>query len=103
MHLGLYLNVEGPEVPDVHYDELEEPDLRYLLTYMYISLHRAHSEGQDEAVIEVLTEWFDEAFTALAEASEEFREGMLTGATFVPGGPKARPKYFEIARKASES
>ena len=103
MHLGLYLNEEGPKVPDAHYDELEEQDLRNLLTYLYIALHRAHSEGLGEAVVEVLTEWYDEAFTALVEASEEFREATIQGATFPPGGAKFRPKYLEIARKASES
>lgn len=103
MHLDLSLNIGGPEIPDVHFEDLEEQDLRNLMAYLHGALSRAIQEGLDEAVIEVLTEWYDKVFIALAEASETFRERVLGGFVFPPGGPSVRQKYVALAREASES
>ena len=103
MHLDLYLNAGGPEVPDIHFDEMEEQDLRNVMAYLHAALTKALIYGLDEAMTEVLTEWYDEVFCALAEVSERFRENVLGGFVFPPGGTKARRKYVELVKKASES
>ncbi len=103
MHLDLYLNAGGPEVPDVHFDEMGEQDLRNVMAYLHAALTKGLVYGLDEAMLGVLTEWYDEVFYALAEVSEHFRENMLGGFVFPPGGTKVRRKYVELAKKASES
>ena len=99
----MYLAMPGPDVPDIHFEEMEEQDLRNLMAYLHISLNNALQQGVDEAVTDVIREWYDEVFTALAEVSGRFRENVLNGFVFPPGGPQARSKYVAIAREASES
>ena len=103
MHVDMYLNAPGPEVPDVHYDEMGEQDLRNLMAYLHASLNTALQHGVDESVTDVIREWYDEVFTALAGISEHFRESVFNGFVFPPGGPGVRSKYVAIAREASES
>ena len=103
MHVDMYLNAPGPKVPDVHLDEMGEQDLRNLMAYLHASLNAALQQGIDESVTDVIREWYDEVFTALAGVSERFRENVLNGFVFPPGGPGVRSKYVAIAREASES
>jgi len=103
MHLDLSLNAGGPEVPDVHFDEMSEQDLRNIMAYLHSGLNHAIQQGLDEAVIDILREWYDESFVALAEVSEGFREKVLGGFVFPPGGPPVRARYVELVKKASES
>ena len=103
MHLDLYLNAGGPRVPDTHYEEMGEQDLRNAMTYLYAALQGGLQEGLDEAVLDTLREWYDEVFTVLTECSESFRDRVLGGDVFPPGGPSVRPKYVAIAKEASES
>ena len=103
MHVDMYLNAPGPEVPDVHFDEMEEQDLRNVMAYLHASLSAALQHGMDESVTDVIREWYDEVFTALAGVSRHFRESVLGGFVFPPGGSLVRSKYVAIAREASES
>ena len=97
------MNEPGPTVPDVHYDEMSEQDLRNLNAYLHATLTHAlrHNLGDDVAA--VLTEWYDDVFKALVAVSERFRERVLDGSVFPPGGPSVRSKYFAFAKEASES
>ena len=103
MHLDLYLNSSGPRVPDVHFDEMQEQDLRNAMTYLYWALNKGLRDGLDDSVLEILREWYDEAFVALVELSEAFRDNVLQGFVMPPGGPGVRPKYVALAKEASES
>ena len=103
MHLDLYLSSGGPRVPDIHYEEMEEQDLRNAMAYLYAALQGGLQQGLDEAVVDVLREWYDEAFVALAGCSESFRKRVLGGDVFPPGGPAVRPKYIALVKEASES
>ena len=103
MHLDMYLATPGPDVPDIHVDEMEERDLRKLMAYLFMALRNGIDEGLDEAVLEFVREWYDETFAALVEASERFRERVLDGSVQFPGGPSWRPKYLALAKEASES
>jgi len=103
MHLDMYLSAGGPSVPDIHLDEMNEQDLRNVMAYMHAALTRGLEHGLDEAMLGVLTEWYDEVFCALVATSERFRENMLKGFVFPPGGVAARKKYVDLAKEASES
>ncbi len=69
----------GPILPDCHWEEMQEQDLRNAFTYLYRSVRQAHEEGASDEVMEVLVNEYDEVFTALAEASDRFRAKVLTG------------------------
>jgi len=103
LQVNEYLNKVGPAVPDVHFEEMEEQDLRNAMAYIYGALRGAIRDGLDEAAIDVIREWYDEVFVALAESSERFRSNVLNGFVLPPGGQPERKKYRELARKASES
>ena len=69
----------GPKLPDVHYDEMDEQDLRYAFAYLYGALKNAYKDGADQKVIAILTEDYDAVFQRLAEVSEGFREVVARG------------------------
>lgn len=103
LQLDMYLTAGGPRVPDIHFEDMEEQDLRNAMAYLYGALSGALQQAADDAMVKVLTEWYDEVFTALAEASEDFRSKVLAGFVMPPGGKLFRAKYLAIAEKASES
>jgi len=103
MHLDLYLTAGGPVVPDIHIDEMSEQELRNVMAYLYGAYAGAIRQGLDDSMVEVLMEWYDEAFTALLGVSERFRENVSNGFVMFPGGPKVRHKYLALAKAASES
>jgi len=103
MHLDMYLNAGGPQVPDVHYEDMEEQDLRNVMAYIYGACASAFRDGLDDDMVEILIEWYDEVFRALVGSSDRFRERVLEGFVVPPTGLPNRPKYMKIAREASES
>lgn len=103
MYVDSYLTAGGPRVPDVHYEDMEEQDLRNAMAYLYAALQAGLQEGLDEAMLDIIREWYDEVFVALARGSERFREAFLKGYIFPPGGPPTRAKYLALVNEASES
>lgn len=103
MFFNVYLDIPGPGVPDVPLDEMTERDLRNLITYLYAATEAAVEGQLDEPILDILTEWYDEVFVALAEASETFRDKFRTGLVFSPRGRGQRAKYMALVNKASES
>lgn len=101
--LDTILNEPGPTVPDTHYDEMSEQELRNLNAYLHATLSHALRNDLGDDVVAVLTEWYDDVFRALAGVSERFRELVLEGSVFPPGGPGVRAKYVAFAKEASES
>lgn len=96
-------STKGPELPDVHFEDMSEEDLRVAMAWLHLVLTKGYRYGVDDSIIEVLTEWYDEVFTALAEASESFRERFMAGFVNPPGKRSLRRKYRAIIKAASES
>lgn len=69
----------GPPLPDCHWDEMEEGDLRNAFVYLYRTVRKAYGEGVSAEVLEVLVKEYDEVFTALVEVSDRFRTAVLRG------------------------
>ena len=101
--LEAIMNEPGPTVPDIHYDEMSEQDLRNLNAYLHATLTHALRHDLGDDVVAIITEWYDDIFKALAAVSERFRERVFDGSVFPPGGPSVRPKYVAFAKEASES
>ena len=93
----------GPSLPDAPFDEMTLKEQRIAMAWLYGALSKALKQGADGEMVDILTEWYDEAFVALMEVDEEFRENFFFGAVFPPQGQKARKKYRKLAEKASES
>jgi len=86
--------------------EQSEEELRSTMIYYRMALKDAVAEGVDEEVKAIIMGWHDNAFRALVEASESFREYVLGGRFRHPLSKteKNRAKYIEIAESvASES
>ena len=103
MHLDMFLGMPGPDVPDIHYDEMSLDELRNMNAYLHAALSYAIRDELDEAMIDVLREWYDELFIKLATVEEGFRERVFNGSVIPPGGPEVRWRYVELASEASES
>lgn len=97
------LNVQGPALPDVHFDEMEEQDLIHAFAYLYIALREAYTGGAADEVIELLTEPYDEVFELLCTIRPKFVENVLRGRhQYLPGWyPDVIEKYQGIARAHS--
>ena len=99
------MQTPGPEVPDVHYEELDRQDLLYLMAYLYGTLREALHDGQEGEWVDVLTAWYDEVFVAVAAVDEEFRENYRKHLVIPPQGVTAesKAKYNALFKTASES
>jgi hypothetical protein len=73
------LRMKGPALPDCSLNEMEEQDLRNMLTYLYSAVRNALEEGVEEKALEILVAEYDEVFVALAEASDRFRSMVKNG------------------------
>ncbi len=93
------LNVKGPAVPSVPYDELEEQDLRNVLTYLHIAVGNALQEGASEEVMKILVDEYDTVFQLLAEGCDSFREMVRANRHFPATGTSTESvqKYKELA------
>ena len=67
---------KGPSLPDCHWREMEEKDLRNLFTYLYRAVRNAHTAGASDEVVELLLSEYDALFQALAETSDSFRQAV---------------------------
>lgn len=77
--------------------EMTELELRDTLTYRYMALRYAGLDTQDEAVLSILIDLYDEAFLALVESCEAFRQAVIKGRVQFPLGSKTRKKYYLLA------
>ena len=102
LFLQTRLAMTGPEVPDCHVDEMSEEDIRIAMAYLYGAVADGLREGLDPQAIEILTQWYDQAFLALAAVSEDFLERISAGAIIPPQGVSHRPRYLVLAGLASE-
>lgn len=103
MYLDSILAKKGPDLPEIHYEEMTKEELEIANAYLYGAVFHATEEGLDAIVLEILTQWYDEVFLTLACAYEPFRERFLDGRIIPPGGPTDRPKYLAMIKAASES
>lgn len=105
IYLDDWMRVSGPQVPDVHYEELETQDLRNLMAYLYGALRDALSNEEEGEWVNVLTSWYDEMFVAVAAEDKEFRESYRRHLVIPPQGvtAKSRAKYNALFETALES
>lgn len=101
--LNMIMDTPGPDIPDIHIDEMSEEELRNLNAWLHAALTHALRHDLDEPATEVLREWYDEVFIKLARVSERFRERVFDGSVLPPGGPEVRWRYVQLAKAASES
>ena len=66
----------GPVLPDCHYDEMSEQELRNALTYCFMAVRDSLQAGVPEDAIAILLDQYDEVFQALAGVSQSFREAV---------------------------
>lgn len=88
------LAATGPAVPDVHYEEMSEKELRDYYVYLRIAYFRAARDGAGDDVVNVLVRYHDEVFEYLLEALEGFRE-LVCSRRHQP--IKDRAKYLAMA------
>ena len=91
---------KGPGALDKSVDEMDEEDLRIMMTYYYMALRHAYRERQTAEVLEILLECYDEIFVALVKVSETFVKKMLEGRIQTPMGPEYKTKYYRLASGA---
>ena len=103
LYLDTVMDVPGPRLPDLHYEEMEEQDLRNAMAWLHLAFTKALREGQPESLVEVLDGWYGMTVQALAEGSESFREKFLAGLIFPPGDPNVRARLVEAIKATSES
>ena len=89
----------APKLSTKPVEELELRDLQNLIAFTYGAYQEALQEGAQPEVMEILLEKYDEAFKALAEASQEFVELVWQGRVSFAPGIKYRKKYLELAGK----
>ena len=66
----------GPGLAEIPLDEMTEDQLRSATTYAYMAYSDAALNDASDEVLSILKEDYDEAFKALAGASEDFRESL---------------------------
>ena len=77
-------SITGPVLPECHYDEMSEQELRNALTYCFIAVKDSLREELPEEAIAILIEQYDEVFQALAGVSQRFREAVEQGKVQFP-------------------
>ncbi len=99
LYIDNKLGQTGPVIPDVHYEEMEEQDLRYVFAYLYGAVKEAHRDGADAEVIAILTRDYDAVFKQLAEVSERFRDVVARGRhIYIPNRKRENvEKYKKLA------
>ena len=94
---------QGPPLVKAPFDEASEQELRNALAWANMAIRRAQKDGLDDAVVDVLVEWYDEVFQALLEVSDSFLKRSKQGLLHSPTGPQDRPKYFAFVKAHLES
>ena len=99
LYYGSLSSIKGPAIPEGHYSEMSEEEMKTLFVYLHIALSNAIRDGAEESVVESITEEYDELFLALLEASDGFREVVKADRHVSPWGynAKARNKYRALA------
>lgn len=93
----------APRFPSGSVSELGLQDLKNLIAFAYGAYGEALEQGAQPEVLEVLLERYDEAFVALAGASEEFVRLVHKGMVSFAPGIGSRDKYLRLAGRPSES
>ena len=97
---------EGPGLPKKPLDEQTVGELRTTITLCRLGIHKGRSEGVSQEALDTLLQWHDDAFKALAEASEQFREFFKSTRYDYPRPKTAKNKAFYrsiVDKAASES
>ena len=99
----LAANLRGPQLVKAPLDEMGRKDLEHALVWLSMSITKGLREELEQPVMDVLTEWYDEVFVALAELDNELLDLLRKNLHVPPFGVFSRNKYITLAEKASES
>jgi len=92
----------GPGLEEIPLDEMSEEQLRNALAYTYMAYTDAILDDLSDEVVSILKKDYDEAFKALAAASDEFKEAVRTNKhQFAGARTKENVKYYK--RLAAEA
>jgi len=103
LYINSALSVTGPQLPDVHYDEMSEADLKNALAYLHLATTRAAQDGASDSVVSYLVKEHDEVLQVLLAVSESTRKWVASPAYNPPAGrsPKETARYAEMAASAN--
>jgi hypothetical protein len=96
-------NTSGPQLVRAPLDEMPVKDLKNALVWLWMSISRGQQDELEEPVMNVLVEWYDEVFVALASLDDGLLELLKKKLHVPPLGVVDHNKYLELARRASES
>ena len=86
----------GPGIPDLPVDEMSEEQLQQAMAYSHMAWNMARKQGADDEVLAIAKAYFDEVWTALIDADDEFRARFNSGPLAVPSTD--RKPYQRYAR-----
>ena len=93
-YLDAAVNGIGPRCADVHFEEMNEKELRDYFVYVRIAYFRALQDGAGDDVMEILVKYHDELFMYLLEVTDDLR-GLVCSRRHQPiGDPE---KYYKLA------
>lgn len=94
-------DIGGPGIPEGHYEELEDWQIRCQITYLRAALWRALRERADVAVIEVLDNSYIQIVLYYASINPKFREACLKNKIQYPGGSHHRKLFRQALTEGS--
>ena len=95
-YFSLGRELAGGRLVSLHYDEMDESQLRRALTCLSHSLKEAEADGASEQILEALEEPYKEVFTLLCQESFQFRKYVASGRR-----TERSPEYLQIALSAN--
>ena len=95
--------VKGPYFAEGHCEEMTLQELDNALIWLWVAVNKAHNTEEDQAVLDVLVQWYDEVFAAHARHSDRLLQLLKKGVHTPPLGVYQREKYVKLAQEASES
>jgi len=96
-------NTQGPYLSQAHPDEMSRSELENAMVWTWMAIKNGREDGLEPAVLDVLVEWYDEIFVAVAAVDDRIIGLVEKSLYSPPTGGRDRAKYLKLAREASES
>lgn len=91
------MGIKGPKVPEVPFDDLGEAEQKAAFTYIYIAYRTALMDSADDAVVELLRDFYDKLFVQLAQAQPSFVEAVRSYRhVFLPSHEKDNINKYRV-------
>lgn len=96
MYIDSVAGMQGPPLPEGHYQELSEPEVRTIMVHLWRALRGAIQDGAHEDVIAIIGEDYSEIVLYLADISPRFKNKVLEDEIVFPGGPEMNERFKEL-------